>query len=183
MPNATDETRAGERGVNAFEVLAILSGEGTYDLGHIPRVVLSRFGWALSSFDLDVTKMLRWIAGRLIVDLIRAGRNVGQINVVDARGIASFFEELRDDADDEVRTSLLQLDLPHRQARITLGPIVHWQNSFSVFFDRRSESYTATLLDELPIACLRGQPTGDARVSDGRQRQGDDKREGNKGVT
>ena len=42
-PNVTDETRADERGVNPFELLEMLSGEGTCDLGHIPRVVLWRF--------------------------------------------------------------------------------------------------------------------------------------------
>ncbi|GAB1487811.1 hypothetical protein MASR2M8_02520 [Opitutaceae bacterium] len=49
LPNVTDETRAGERGVSPFEPLKMLSGEGTCDLGHIPRVVLWRSGWALSS--------------------------------------------------------------------------------------------------------------------------------------
>jgi hypothetical protein len=44
LPNVTDETRAGERGVSPFELLKMLSGEGTYDSGHIPRVVLWRFG-------------------------------------------------------------------------------------------------------------------------------------------
>ncbi len=48
-PIVTDETRAGERGASPFELLEMLSGEGTCDLGHIPRVVLWRFGWALSS--------------------------------------------------------------------------------------------------------------------------------------
>ena len=43
-PNATDETHAGERGVSPFELRKMLSGEGTYDLGHIPRVVLWRVG-------------------------------------------------------------------------------------------------------------------------------------------
>ena len=45
-PIATDETRAGERGVSPFEILKMLSGEGTYDSGHIPRVVLWRSGSA-----------------------------------------------------------------------------------------------------------------------------------------
>ncbi len=36
---ATDETRAGERGMSPFELRKMLSGEGAYDLGHIPRVV------------------------------------------------------------------------------------------------------------------------------------------------
>ena len=44
--NVTDETRAGERGVNPFELLQMLSGEGTYDLSQIPRVVLWRSGSA-----------------------------------------------------------------------------------------------------------------------------------------
>jgi hypothetical protein len=39
-PIVTDETRAGERGMSPFELLEMLSGKGTYDLGHIPRVVL-----------------------------------------------------------------------------------------------------------------------------------------------
>ena len=43
-PIVTDETRAGERGVSPFELRGILSGEGTYELGHIPRVVLWRSG-------------------------------------------------------------------------------------------------------------------------------------------
>ena len=62
LPIATDETRADERGVSPFlsavalslsngakadELRVILSGDGTYDLGHIPRVVLWRFGSAL----------------------------------------------------------------------------------------------------------------------------------------
>jgi hypothetical protein len=46
--NVTDETRAGERGVSPFELPEMLSGDGAYDLGHIPRVVLWRSGWALS---------------------------------------------------------------------------------------------------------------------------------------
>jgi len=43
-PNVTDETRAGERGMSPFELREMLSGEGIYDLSHIPRVVLWRFG-------------------------------------------------------------------------------------------------------------------------------------------
>ena len=43
----TDEARAGERGVSPFELRRMMSGEGAYDLGHIPRVVLWRSGWAL----------------------------------------------------------------------------------------------------------------------------------------
>ena len=39
---ATDETRAGERGVSPFEKRKMLSGDGAYDLGHIPRVVSGR---------------------------------------------------------------------------------------------------------------------------------------------
>jgi hypothetical protein len=50
-PIVTDETRAGERGVSPFELRVRLSGEGTCDLGHIPRVVLWRSGSALSFFD------------------------------------------------------------------------------------------------------------------------------------
>jgi hypothetical protein len=48
LPNVTDKTRAGERGVSPFELLKMLSGEGAYDLGHIPRVVLWRSGSAFS---------------------------------------------------------------------------------------------------------------------------------------
>ena len=47
-PIVTDETRAGERGVSPFELREMLSGEGTCDLGHIPRVVLWRSGSASS---------------------------------------------------------------------------------------------------------------------------------------
>lgn len=47
-PIVTDETRAGERGVSPFEIREMLSGDGAYDLGHIPRVVLWRSGSALS---------------------------------------------------------------------------------------------------------------------------------------
>ena len=46
QPIVTDETRAGERGVNPFELREMLSGEGTYDSGHFPRVVLWRSGSA-----------------------------------------------------------------------------------------------------------------------------------------
>src|SRR5688572_22488758 len=45
--NVTDETRAGERGLSPFELREMLSGEGTCELGHIPRVVLWRSGSAL----------------------------------------------------------------------------------------------------------------------------------------
>ena len=48
LANATDETRAGERGVSPFELREMLSGDSTCDLVHIPRVVLWRFGWAAS---------------------------------------------------------------------------------------------------------------------------------------
>ena len=48
LPIVTDETRAGERGVSPFERRGMLSGEGTCDLGHIPRVVLWRSGSASS---------------------------------------------------------------------------------------------------------------------------------------
>ena len=47
LANATDETRAGERGVSPFELREMLSGDGTCDLGQIPRVVLWRSGWVL----------------------------------------------------------------------------------------------------------------------------------------
>ena len=47
LPNVRDEPRAGERGVRPFEERKMLSAEGTCDSGHIPRVVLWRFGWAL----------------------------------------------------------------------------------------------------------------------------------------
>ena len=40
--NVIDVTRAGECGVSPFEKRKMLSGEGTYDSGHIPRVVLWR---------------------------------------------------------------------------------------------------------------------------------------------
>ncbi len=50
--NATDETRAGERGVSPFELRKMMSGGGVYDLGHIPRVVLWTSGSALSFFGL-----------------------------------------------------------------------------------------------------------------------------------
>jgi hypothetical protein len=46
-PIVTDETRTGERGVIPFELLEMLSGESTYDLGHTPRVDLWRSGSAL----------------------------------------------------------------------------------------------------------------------------------------
>jgi len=49
LPNATDETRAGERGMSPFELLKMLSGAGTYDLGHIPRVVSGRLVGHLSA--------------------------------------------------------------------------------------------------------------------------------------
>ena len=39
---ATDETRAGERGMSPFELRKMMSGGSTYDLGHIPRVVSGR---------------------------------------------------------------------------------------------------------------------------------------------
>ena len=42
LPIVTDETRAGERGVSPFELLEMLGGEGTCELGQIPRVVLWR---------------------------------------------------------------------------------------------------------------------------------------------
>jgi hypothetical protein len=52
--NVTDETRAGERGLSPFlsavalakadELWKMLSGKDACDLGHIPRVVLWRFG-------------------------------------------------------------------------------------------------------------------------------------------
>jgi hypothetical protein len=51
LPNATDETRAGERGVSPFEKRKILSGKGACDLGHIPRVVLWQSGSALFMRD------------------------------------------------------------------------------------------------------------------------------------
>ena len=40
MIGDSGETRAGERGVSPFEKRDILSGQGTCDLGHSPRVVL-----------------------------------------------------------------------------------------------------------------------------------------------
>ena len=55
-PIVTDETRAGERGVSPFERREILSGEGTYDLGHIPRVVFWRSGSALSGFFFRIAR-------------------------------------------------------------------------------------------------------------------------------
>ncbi len=45
--DATDETRAGERGMSPFEQRKMLSGEGTCDLDHSPRVVLWPSGWAV----------------------------------------------------------------------------------------------------------------------------------------
>ena len=41
-PNATDETRAGERGMSPFEKRRMWRGDGAYDLGLIPRVVSGR---------------------------------------------------------------------------------------------------------------------------------------------
>ena len=57
--NATDETRAGERGVNPFEQRKMLSGKGACDLGHIPRVVLWRSGSAASFFSAERTQSHR----------------------------------------------------------------------------------------------------------------------------
>ena len=59
LANATDETRAGERGVSPSELRKMLSGEGAYDSGHIPRVVLWRSGWALGSFLFGVSDRIR----------------------------------------------------------------------------------------------------------------------------
>lgn len=40
LANATDETRTGECGISSFEKRKMMNGDGAFDSGHIPRVVL-----------------------------------------------------------------------------------------------------------------------------------------------
>lgn len=85
--------------------------------------------------DFDSTKELCRIACRFVVDLVNPGGHARQINVMDRSRIASFFGDLRDNANNDLRASIFQVYLPDCQSGIESWLIVDGENFLAVLFN------------------------------------------------
>jgi len=88
-----------------------------------------------------------------------------------ASGVAAVLDELREDAEDNLRAFLFQLDLAHGEARISLRPILDRQDLLPPVLHRRSDADAAAFLDKLPVPRLGCKPADNAGMGCARQRE------------